>query len=46
MRAIHRSDHNHLFIGGWENFDLDVFCRRNKKEVKPRKKKIEDEKVS
>lgn len=21
----------HMFIGGWENFDMDYFLRRNKK---------------
>lgn len=43
LSEFNRSEHNHLFIGGWENFDLDVFCCRKssveKESRKPKQKR-------
>jgi len=45
---FNKSEINHLFIGGWEFFDLDVFTgRKSTVEVQPRKpKQSKNEKVS
>jgi len=48
ISEYNRTETNNLFIGGWESFDLDVFCgRKSKIEVETRKpKQLQDEKVS